>query len=73
LVRPFVGVRLVISVTECDRWGGGGQKNQKKNQKKCGRRLWMAPKVCRILFQNQALLLVGVEQQRPQCKTFFRS
>ncbi len=30
---------VVISVTECDRWGGGGQKNQEK----CGRRLWTAP------------------------------
>jgi hypothetical protein len=30
---------VVECVTECDGWGGGGQRNWEK----CGRRLWTAP------------------------------
>ena len=38
LGRSFLG-GVILCVTECDRWGGGGQKNREK----FGRRLWTAP------------------------------
>ena len=35
-----------MCVTECDGWGGGGQRNREK----CGRRLWMALSTSMLLY-----------------------